>query len=267
LHASLPALSGPLASAWRPAQLDSQLARVAVEVGSGEERRWLVLGVAGNLAVIGWFKYSLFLYLTATGGAVPPDFLRGIVLPLDVAAELAAQADRPTFRRLAGITSIYTVEALIVVILITAVGRIGLDFVEGHYEPAGLFVTVVELVSILLIIGYITASLFFPPLRQRLRRTVAQRARSLVTATVKRAQGALREHVEAVDRLAREGRDLLLLIDQTVLGLAAEASDKASVNQLFGQTPQFTIGQETTMPSVPVRHEGQEPARGRPTFD
>src|SRR5438445_9701833 len=45
---------------------------------------WLIAGVAGNLAVIGWFKYSLFLYLTATGGATPPDFLRGIVLPLGI---------------------------------------------------------------------------------------------------------------------------------------------------------------------------------------
>jgi hypothetical protein len=189
------------------------------------------------------------------------------MLPFDVAAELATQADRPTFRRLAGITSVYTVEALIGVILITAIGRIGLDFVEGHYEPAGLFVTVVELVSILLVIGYMAAGLFFPPQRQRLRRTVAQRARSLVKATVERAQGALRNHVEAVDRLAREGRDLLLLIYQTVLGLAAEASDKASVNQLFGQTPHLRIAQETTMPSVPAGHEGQEPVRRRPTFD
>jgi hypothetical protein len=189
------------------------------------------------------------------------------VLPLDVAAELATQADRPTFRRLAGMTSVYTVEALIVVILITAVGRIGLDFVEGHYEPAGLFVTAVELVSILLVIGYTTASLFFPPQRQRFRRTVAQRARSLVKATVERAQGALRDHVKAVDRLAREGRDLLLLIDQTVLGLATEASDKASVNQLFGQPPQVRIAQETTMLSVPAGHEDQEPVRRHPTFD
>jgi hypothetical protein len=189
------------------------------------------------------------------------------VLPLDVAAELATQADRPTFRRLAGITSLYTVEALIIVILITAVGRIGSDFVEGNYEPVGLFVTVLELVSILLVIGHITASLFFPPQRQRLRRTVAQRARSLVKATVERAQGVLRDHVEAVDRLAREGRDLLLLIDQTVLDLAAEAGDKASVNRLFGQTPQLVIAQETTMLSLPAEHEDQEPVRRRPTFD
>jgi energy-coupling factor transporter ATP-binding protein EcfA2 len=189
------------------------------------------------------------------------------VLPVDVAAELATQADRPTFRRLAGITSVYIVEALIVVILITAVGRIGLDFVAGHYEPAGLFFTVVELVSMLLVIGYITASLFFPPLRQRLRRTVGRRARSLVKATVERAQAALRDHVEAVDRLAREGRDLLVLIDRTVLGLAAEASGEASVNRLFGQTPQLRIAQETTMPSLPVGHEDQEPVQRRPTFD
>jgi len=47
-------------------------------------KAWLVAGLAGNLAVIGWFKYSLFLYLTATGGATPPDFLRGIVLPLGI---------------------------------------------------------------------------------------------------------------------------------------------------------------------------------------
>jgi hypothetical protein len=185
-------------------------------------------------------------------------------LPVDVAAELASQADRPTFRRLAGITTVYTVEALIVVILITAVGRIGLDFVQGHYEPAGLFVTVVELVSIRLVIGYIAAGLFFPPQRQRLRQTVAQRARSLVKATVERTQGALRDHVEAVDRLAREGRDLLLLIDQTVLGLAADAGDRTSVNNLFGETPQVKIAQETAMPAG---HEGQEPVRRRPKFD
>lgn len=47
-------------------------------------RAWLIVGVAANLAVIGWFKYSLFLYLVATNGATPPDFLKGIVLPLGI---------------------------------------------------------------------------------------------------------------------------------------------------------------------------------------
>jgi D-alanyl-lipoteichoic acid acyltransferase DltB (MBOAT superfamily) len=46
-------------------------------------RAWLVIGVTANLAVIGWFKYSAFFYTVATGGA-PPDFMRGIVLPLGI---------------------------------------------------------------------------------------------------------------------------------------------------------------------------------------
>lgn len=47
-------------------------------------RAWLITGVAANLAVIGWFKYSLFLYLVATNGGAAPDFLKGIVLPLGI---------------------------------------------------------------------------------------------------------------------------------------------------------------------------------------
>ena len=34
-------------------------------------RLWLVVGIAANLAVIGWFKYSLFFYVNLTGGAEP----------------------------------------------------------------------------------------------------------------------------------------------------------------------------------------------------
>lgn len=47
-------------------------------------KAWLVTGVALNLAVIAWFKYSLFVYLTITEGAAPPDFLKGIILPLGI---------------------------------------------------------------------------------------------------------------------------------------------------------------------------------------
>ncbi len=46
-------------------------------------RAWLIAGIAANQAVIGWFKYSAFFYVTATGTA-PPDFMRGIVLPLGI---------------------------------------------------------------------------------------------------------------------------------------------------------------------------------------
>ena len=101
--------------------------------------------------------------------------------------------------------------------LLIAVGRIGLDFVNGTYAPASLFMTVVELVAMLLFIGNIVANMFFPPLRQRMRRTVAQRAQAFVRSAVQRLQAILRDHVEAVDRLAQEGRDLLLSIDRAVV--------------------------------------------------
>ena len=48
------------------------------------QRGWLIAGIAANLAVIGWFKYSLFLYVNLTGGAEAPDFLRDIALPLGI---------------------------------------------------------------------------------------------------------------------------------------------------------------------------------------
>lgn len=47
-------------------------------------KAWLVAGVTANLTVIAWFKYSLFLYLTVTGGGTPPEFLKGIILPLGI---------------------------------------------------------------------------------------------------------------------------------------------------------------------------------------
>jgi alginate O-acetyltransferase complex protein AlgI len=54
-------------------------------IAGHQDRRWLVFGVAVNLAVIAWFKYSLFAFVTLTQGAVPtPDFMKDIVLPLGI---------------------------------------------------------------------------------------------------------------------------------------------------------------------------------------
>lgn len=47
-------------------------------------RAWLIVGVTANLLAIAWFKYSLFLYIVATGNATPPDFLKNIALPLGI---------------------------------------------------------------------------------------------------------------------------------------------------------------------------------------
>jgi hypothetical protein len=188
------------------------------------------------------------------------------LLPHDVATELHAEARRPTFRRLAGITSLYAIEGLIVVVLMVAVVRIGADFVAGSYAQAGLFVTVLELIFILVVIGHIVATTFFPPFRQRISRIVAKRARLLVDAVVKSAQAALREQVEAVDQLAREGRDLLLQIDRALIALTADTGEDPGVDRLFGQPPRLELIEQAAGHPTPADPAYAEPRR-RATFD
>ena len=74
---------------WDPRYLALLVPSLLINYVLGEvlaqtrQRAWLILGIAANLAVIGWFKYSAFFYTTATG-TEPPDFMRGIVLPLGI---------------------------------------------------------------------------------------------------------------------------------------------------------------------------------------
>ena len=74
---------------WDPRYLWLLIPSLLINYALGEvlsrtrQRGWLIFGVAANLAVIGWFKYSAFFYTTATG-SLPPDFMRGIVLPLGI---------------------------------------------------------------------------------------------------------------------------------------------------------------------------------------
>lgn len=190
------------------------------------------------------------------------------VLPLDVAAALATEAERPTLRRLAGITSLYAIEGLIGLVLVAAVGRIGLDFVQGHYGRAGLFVTVLELISILIVIGHITANMFFPPLRQRFRRIVTQRAEALVRVAVETTQRVLKDHVAAVDRLAQEGNALLRLIDQIVVDLAAEPTCSPNLDPLFAQPPRsIDLDEVAKIGFQPTIDGRQELKHSRPSFD
>ena len=74
---------------WDPRYLALLLPSLVINYVLGEilaatrRRAWLIAGIAANLAVIGWFKYSAFFYITATASE-PPDFMRGIVLPLGI---------------------------------------------------------------------------------------------------------------------------------------------------------------------------------------
>lgn len=153
------------------------------------------------------------------------------LLPLDIAMDLAAKANRVTARRMIGIACLYGMETLIMAVLLTALWRAGNDFVAGTYAPGSLFLTVLLLVSVLLILGQTLAGLFFPPLRQRLRRAASRLGRALVQDAVAKAQAALQDQAAAVDRLAQDGRTLLQDIDRAVMALAA--GDDVNTSRLF----------------------------------
>ncbi len=182
------------------------------------------------------------------------------LLPRVVEAEVIAEAGRMTLRRAVGVGCFYLVELLIVAVLFTAAARVGIDFVTGNYSPGSLFMTAMELIFILLLIGHVIASMLFPPLRKRLRRRAERQGKALVRATVDGFASDLREHVEAVDELAREGRGLLRSIDRTVASLTAPRAEAAGVDRLFGQPAPEPV-------AVPAIPNAAEPARRRPRFD
>lgn len=88
--AAVAALSLVFYASWDPRYLALLVPSLVINYGLGEviartrQRVWLVMGIAANLAVIGWFKYSNFFYLNITGGAEAPDFMRDIALPLGI---------------------------------------------------------------------------------------------------------------------------------------------------------------------------------------
>lgn len=88
--AAVAALSLIFYASWDPRYLALLVPSLVINYWFGEliartrNRWWLAFGIAANLAVIGWFKYSNFFYVTVTGGAEAPDFLRDIALPLGI---------------------------------------------------------------------------------------------------------------------------------------------------------------------------------------
>nr|WP_294545455.1 GTPase domain-containing protein [uncultured Rhodopila sp.] len=183
-------------------------------------------------------------------------------LPVAAEAEVLADAGRRTLRRVVGIACIYAVEILIVAVLLTAAVRVGIDFVTGAYAPGSLFLTAMELIFILLLIGHVIASLFFPPLRKRLRRRSSQQGKFIIRAAIDQLLSSLNDHVEAIDRLAREGRELLSAIERTATKLVTNRREGAGVDRLFGQSPSGRAE-----PPGAAEPEPGPAARRRPRFD
>ena len=86
--AGVSALSLVFYGLWNPRYLALLVPSLVVNYLLGEviartrSRGWLIAGIGANLAVIGWFEYLSFFYSNAIGE--PPDFMRGIVLPLGI---------------------------------------------------------------------------------------------------------------------------------------------------------------------------------------
>jgi hypothetical protein len=164
-------------------------------------------------------------------------------LPVAVEAELASAVLRPSLRRGIGIGVLYAIEVLIALVLLLAVWRLGSGFLSGDYASSGLLLNTAALLIVLLLLGNIAANLLFGPLQERLRRTAAKRAETVVAAHWERAAMLLEEQVEASHRLAQEGGALIAEIDGIVQSLAPVNRADGDVARLFGE--------ETTGPPQP----------------
>jgi hypothetical protein len=155
-------------------------------------------------------------------------------LPMLVEGELVAEAGKPSLRRGVGWVALAGVEVLLSGVLAVVLWRVGTGFIRGEYASAPMLFSAVTLIAALLLVGHMIANLCFPALRQRFRVALARRVDAAVDATWQQAQGVLRDQVEAVDRLARQGHAALRTMDHIVQALAWPAQDNREVQRLFG---------------------------------
>jgi energy-coupling factor transporter ATP-binding protein EcfA2 len=189
-------------------------------------------------------------------------------LPVEVEADLAANALRPSLRRWAGTALLFTVEALLFLVLLIALWRIGSGFVLGNYLPAALLLNALALIVALILIGQLVASFFFPALRERLRRVVATRAESLIDEAWRRAQGALAEQLDTAARLTRQGHELLEDIEGVIRSLVRRDEAEADgVERLFGEGAPSMADREPAGVTEESDPATSRPARRPPKFD
>jgi energy-coupling factor transporter ATP-binding protein EcfA2 len=189
-------------------------------------------------------------------------------LPTEVEADLVARALRPSLRRGAGMTLMFAIEALLSLILLVALWRIGSGFALGHYVPGALLVNALALVLALLVLGQLAANLFFPALQENLRRAVATRAESLIDAAWRQTHAVLAEQLDAAARLAQQGSGLLKGIDGIVRSDVSRSETEASgVGRLFGDSVPIVKDREPVGTAAGNDPAAREPARRLPRFD
>ena len=170
------------------------------------------------------------------------------LLPLHVEGDLVADVTQSSVRRFVGLACLDVVEILLGVVLALTFWRMGTGFLFGEYlsGPLQMF-NAASLICTLIFTGHIIANLFFPSLRSRFAKELARRTESMVAATWRNAQSLLKEHIDAVDRLAQRGRELLQVIDQQIQSLTSQAGDESELQRLFGN--EAPLSGESSPPS------------------
>jgi hypothetical protein len=111
----------------------------------------------------------------------------------------------------------------------------GKGFLLGEYlsGPIQMF-NAASLIVSLLFAGHVLANIFFPSLRNRFAKELERRTELTVEAAWQKAQDVLQEHVDAVDRLAQQGGELLQNIDRSIQSLTHPLGDDRELQRLFG---------------------------------
>lgn len=163
------------------------------------------------------------------------------LLPVHVEGDLLADVSKRSLRRLIGITCLSVIEIALGIVLLVTFWRMGKGFLLGEYlsGPIQMFNAAGLLVS-LLFAGHVIANLFFPSLRSRFAKELGRRTELIVEAAWQKAQSVLREHVDAIDRLAQQGGELLQGIDRNIQALTPPLGDDRELRRLFGDEATLT---------------------------
>jgi hypothetical protein len=153
-------------------------------------------------------------------------------LPSATWADLLASGTALSFRRVVGIAALLLLEVLIGAVLATALWRVGKGFVSEEYVSLSLLYNTAALVVLLILGGHVLANLFFPSLRRRFQIELMRRLDALIDETGQSMERALRQHIEAINRLAERGRQIQDAIDKEVQKLKQPA-DTAAIDALF----------------------------------
>jgi hypothetical protein len=181
------------------------------------------------------------------------------LLPVHVEGDLLADVSKRSVRRLVGVACLSVIEVALGIVLLLTFWRMGKGFLLGEYlsGPIQMF-NAASLIVSLLFAGHVIANLFFPSLRDRFSKELGRRTELTVEATWQKAQDVLQEHVDAIDRLAQQGGELLQGIDHSIQSLTHPLGDDRELQRLFGDEAALTKAPSPDA-LVPISNQGKIP--------